>query len=410
MSDAAQIAEKQGIEAAVLQGDRDPATLTNYLSVLERISSTHTGILSFHWPSTSYPIYFRCGSSDLWNFKQIFLGHEYGFAMPYTPRRIVDLGAYVGYAAIYFLERFPSASLIAVEPSPDNFRLLTLNTAAYSNIRRLNVAVWGSTSRMAMEPYRAGDWGGRLVVASEPSDQIQALSLADVLDTAGWADADFIKCDVEGAEVNIFSEARELIAGMAMCCAVETHDAIAPESSKTVAACFDAASFTHSRSGEFDVFLRRDMQSFDADPAPLSLLRPNLGVIPLSLRNVPAAVWGFYIFGGASCQVHPSGPGEAVPEVSLVISFSGQTTFHCELETAGVIRFGVRFIFEIRSIEGDRVAYSSSTEVPPGVRRPWAVAFLALQGRWRVALRNTMVPEATTNHQALANWIEPGFR
>jgi FkbM family methyltransferase len=76
------------------------------------------------------------------NFAQIFLNREYGFPIPFKPRRILDLGAYVGFAAIFLAQRFPDAEIVCVEPSAENFRLLMLNTSAYSNIRQINAAVW----------------------------------------------------------------------------------------------------------------------------------------------------------------------------------------------------------------------------------------------------------------------------
>ena len=43
---------------------------------------------------------------------------------------IMDGGANVGYAALYFAHAFPDATIIAVEPNPETFRILQENCAA----------------------------------------------------------------------------------------------------------------------------------------------------------------------------------------------------------------------------------------------------------------------------------------
>ena len=44
---------------------------------------------------------------------------------------VIDCGAYVGYSALYFLNRFPQAVVLAVEPSPDNAALYQRNLQPY---------------------------------------------------------------------------------------------------------------------------------------------------------------------------------------------------------------------------------------------------------------------------------------
>ena len=48
---------------------------------------------------------------------------------------IIDAGGYLGTAAIAFSEAYPDATVVTIEPSPENFALLVQNTAAYPNIR-----------------------------------------------------------------------------------------------------------------------------------------------------------------------------------------------------------------------------------------------------------------------------------
>ncbi len=55
---------------------------------------------------------------------------------------IVDCGANIGISSVWYAQRYPRARIIAVEPEPENFRILSMNAANYPNI----VAVQGGVS------------------------------------------------------------------------------------------------------------------------------------------------------------------------------------------------------------------------------------------------------------------------
>ena len=79
-----------------------------------------------------------------------------------SPARILDLGAYVGYAAVYLAHRFPEAEIVCVEPAAPNFKVLTLNTVALSArspAQRRRVEQAGHACRLRP---RAGRLGGPL--------------------------------------------------------------------------------------------------------------------------------------------------------------------------------------------------------------------------------------------------------
>ncbi|HZC80198.1 MAG TPA: hypothetical protein VE222_00515, partial [Nitrospiraceae bacterium] len=92
------------------------------------------GERTFNIPGFRAPIILRAGTSDRPTFSKIFVDQEYAIDLNITPRLIIDGGANVGYAAIFFARRYPHASIVAVEPEPQNFRLLERNTAAYPNV------------------------------------------------------------------------------------------------------------------------------------------------------------------------------------------------------------------------------------------------------------------------------------
>src|SRR5438128_3211500 len=67
-------------------------------------------------PQARYPIMLRSGTSDLATFEQIFVWEDYDLPMIGMPELIIDGGANIGCATIYFANRFPNARIIAVEP------------------------------------------------------------------------------------------------------------------------------------------------------------------------------------------------------------------------------------------------------------------------------------------------------
>lgn len=55
---------------------------------------------------------------------------------------IVDLGANVGYASIYFSHFCPNAHIVAVEPESSNYQALVENTQSLKNIDCVHAAIW----------------------------------------------------------------------------------------------------------------------------------------------------------------------------------------------------------------------------------------------------------------------------
>jgi len=61
--------DKRVLEHRILSGECGEDALAPYLDVLGQIDLRFTGILDFRWPSVPYPLYFRCGTTDLGNFR-----------------------------------------------------------------------------------------------------------------------------------------------------------------------------------------------------------------------------------------------------------------------------------------------------------------------------------------------------
>src|SRR5262249_49850300 len=147
-------------------------------------------------------------------------------------------------------------------PSPANFRMLAINTAPYPQIRALHAAVWRRSVPLAMVDRIEGDWGS---VFAEPSttgtDTVKAYTIPEILRLAGWPQVDYLKCDSEGAELEIFSDpaAPKWLDDVA-CISVDTHDRFKPGCTEAVEKALPASRYQHYRSGEFHVFTRLGTQ------------------------------------------------------------------------------------------------------------------------------------------------------
>lgn len=179
----------------------------------------------------------RPRSADREIFEEIFIREDYAFEVTHLVKVVMDLGANVGYGAIYFARRFPEARIIAVEPSPANFSILVLNTQAYPNIIPVQAAVWSHACTLRFENEQAGhsDYRvGEAPDASSPSS-IRAVTVQELMDQHGVSRIDLLKIDIEGTEKELFAASSDTgWLAKTRLLVIETHDRFLPGCSSTV--------------------------------------------------------------------------------------------------------------------------------------------------------------------------------
>lgn len=159
------------------------------------------------------PLQLRVLSSDILIYGQIFLLKEYDFVVTRTPEVIVDAGANIGLASVYFAHQYPTTKIIAIEPEQSNFELLQKNVAAYPNITPVQAALWHENTEIHLIDPKFGKWAFR--TASKESSQIpltktchtvMGMTVAKLMQTYGLEKIDILKIDIEGAEKEVFSD------------------------------------------------------------------------------------------------------------------------------------------------------------------------------------------------------------
>ena len=207
-------------------------------------------------PGIKHPVYFRRRSSDEYIFQHIFIREEYNFDVTTTPASIIDAGANVGFAAIYFANKFPNATIICLEPEPGNFKLLQQNIAPYPNIIPVQKGLWNKTASLQIIDTGLDNWGFTVQECDKDTPgAIEALSLTDIMQQFKLPVLDLVKIDIEGSEKEVL-EANDLHQWLSTCdtLAIELHDRMKPGTSKALFRALEPYQATMNVKGENLIF------------------------------------------------------------------------------------------------------------------------------------------------------------
>src|SRR5262249_44431289 len=138
--------------------------------------------------------------------EKVFISREcdLSFLQP-EPGVIIDAGANVGYASVFFAETFPKARIIAIEPEPANFALLQQNTAPYANVTPVRAAIWPHAASVSIENPNDEAWAFRVQEGDRSNgNTIRGVSVPELVAEHGISSIDIFKIDIEGAEKELF--------------------------------------------------------------------------------------------------------------------------------------------------------------------------------------------------------------
>jgi FkbM family methyltransferase len=192
-------------------------------------------------------VYLRKRTSDLRAFEQVFLDntynlrrlarwidimHWYSALKEQGSPLILDLGANIGLASVYFASNWPKAFIVPVEPDAGNFSMLTKNTAALNNVNPVRAAIANSEGSVRIVNPEDDAWSIRTELVTEIcADTVSAVSVATLLqqrDHDDLACLPFIcKIDIEGFEQNLFEKNLDWIAQFPIII-IELHDWMLP--------------------------------------------------------------------------------------------------------------------------------------------------------------------------------------
>jgi FkbM family methyltransferase len=204
----------------------------------------------------------RAGESDIATLRQVFVGREYDLNWPPRLRDriraryeailaeggkpiIVDAGANIGAASLWFSAEFPEARIVAIEPDPENAEVLRRNLAARPHHVVMEAAIGGELGHVSLR-----DEGYSWAIRTERAQAgIPIITMADAF-AASSGDTPFVvKIDIEGFEKDLFATNVEWIESCYVV-TIEPHDWMLP--GEHTSGTFQAALAAHP----FELYIR----------------------------------------------------------------------------------------------------------------------------------------------------------
>lgn len=215
----------------------------------------------FKIPDYPFDIYLRKGTSDEPTLRQVFMNIRYEMDLPFQPKTILDGGANVGYASVFFAQKYPEAEILAVEPDSSNFLQIEKNTKHYQNIKALKSAIWGVSTHLKISNPNFEKWAFVVEEAkSDDAESFQAYSITDLMKSMQWNSIDFLKLDIEGAEASVFKNDFESWLPNVKVLVIELHEKMRPGCTEIFEKAISKYSFEKSVSGENLVYINRNVK------------------------------------------------------------------------------------------------------------------------------------------------------
>jgi len=140
---------------------------------------------------------------------------------------VIDAGANVGAATIWFAKQFPLARIFAVEPEARNAAICRSNIASLSKVTLLEGGIAGKAGKMRI----AAVVGGSVGVQGTRTEDETGIDLYSVADIIAMAQPDgslwLVKIDIEGFEADLFASNASWV-GDASAIFIEPHDWLFP--------------------------------------------------------------------------------------------------------------------------------------------------------------------------------------
>lgn len=160
-----------------------------------------------------HPFRLRVPSADSTAYQLVFIKKEYDFRVETSPEVIVDAGANIGLASIYFANKYPDAKIIAIEPEQSNFELLKENVAPYSQVTPIQAALWDKNEEINLiDPGFGSD--AFMTDVKHPSENVlgktchtvNAMTVDKLMMDFTLTKINILKIDIEGAEREVFDD------------------------------------------------------------------------------------------------------------------------------------------------------------------------------------------------------------
>lgn len=176
---------------------------------------------------------------------------------------VIDCGANIGLATLWFARQFPEAAICAIEPDASNFELLKANARPFlDRVTLLRGGVWSESGYLRIVDPDAGSAAFTVERCDQGAEgRVRAYTIDEVCSLVGAESPLIVKIDIEGAQQELFRANTEWV-GRTHLIALELDDWLMPwrGTSRSFFSCVSRYPFDYLISGE-TIFCFRDFET-----------------------------------------------------------------------------------------------------------------------------------------------------
>jgi len=353
-----------------------------------------TGLAAIMVEERVHPLWLRAGTGDVDRAISMLDPASQGLKCAHEPRRIVDIGAGVGYRAVALATEYPGAEILATEADPLLQRTALLNTLAYDNITYVTAAV--STEEAQYGYFDRAGAQGRPALLAHPAGPIKTRKLTQLLSFYRFTDADTLIITPDTASIEIL---RQPLPPSLRLVAVETGGKPLPAN---LARCYPLAEFVTVISGDYVLLYRRGLQRLAQAPRPLAVLAADGPARFFQLESVGEG--GFFHLSGGGVRLHPNASGAPPARLTLSVEIRDHAELQVSLRVTQELAAPVCFTVKIYTETGAVLASGSETlrdTRPRGLVLP----LREHHGRCEIVFTTEMAEQGASNTGAWAEII-----
>jgi FkbM family methyltransferase len=168
--------------------------------------------IHYETKNIKYPLKLRNGTVDIGVCKLVLVNREYDVQANKLPQIILDAGANIGCASIWFANKYPDAKIISIEAQQENFELLKENVFPYKNIIPIHAAIWNESGIFLDIELEDGKYqDGFTVKETNKNGSVKSITIDKIMQDFNLERIDILKMDIEGAEKEVFEKPEKWI-------------------------------------------------------------------------------------------------------------------------------------------------------------------------------------------------------
>src|SRR5215471_960014 len=145
-------------------------------------------------------------AGDIFVLYEVLASNVYHIAPSLLPtdnvRVVIDCGANIGITSLFLAARYPGATILSVEPHPENFALLKTNVAQVPRILPIHACLTGASRSAVRFTTDQAAWGNH-IAADNRGVLVPAMTIEELCEQNGIKKIDLLKLDIEGAEEQV---------------------------------------------------------------------------------------------------------------------------------------------------------------------------------------------------------------